>query len=349
MGSSKEYMSELFKELTLLVADDEELAVREMKRILQKSFKEVYTAGNGIEAWEVFEKEPIDIIVSDINMPKKTGLEFAQMVKDKSRETPIIIVTAYSEIEYLYDAIEIGIDQFIHKPMNPRKLFAALGKCAHLISAQSSIKEQEAAKLKSTVYGAKKELLKDISHHWRNPLQILVGVVDTVEEVSTYEDAEFLEARPMLHDYCGKAKETLEKMSFSLKSFIQFIDSKNQKKDISLKNTFEVSWRFCSESFEMIDCELEIEMNEDISIFADEASVNFSIYQILKNAFEEFERKKIEFPKIKVHTTVEDDVRFVWICDNAGGISEQVEPKLFEPYVSDKGVESGRGGGAFSC
>lgn len=343
----KDFTTELFSELTLLVADDEQLTAREMERILEKRFKKIYTANDGKEALELFDDKKIDIIISDINMPKLTGLELAKKVKNKNKNVPIIIVTAYSEIEYLYEAIEIGVEQFIHKPVDPRKLFGALEKCAHIISVNRIIKEREATNLKSAIYGAKKELLKDISHHWRNPLQVLVGVVDIFEEMGSYSDDEFLQNRGMLVDYCGKARNTLDKMAFSLKSFIKFIDGRHQEKVLSVKNTFEMSWRFCEESFNSLDCKLDIDLDEGVQFYADEPSVNFSIYQILKNSFEEFERKGIKEPKIRVYSDVVDDVRTVYICDNAGGISKEIEPKLFEPYVSDKGIESGRGVGLF--
>lgn len=151
-------VKDIFKELTLLVADDEEVALEQMYKTLVKKFSDVKTASDGAEALELYEKHNphIDIVVSDISMPNKNGLELAREIKELNRDMPIIIITAYSELEYLHEAIDIGVDQFIQKPIDPRKLFDALYKCSNTVISTKNREQLEAYRLKEAIYHSKK-------------------------------------------------------------------------------------------------------------------------------------------------------------------------------------------------
>lgn len=83
-------------------------------------FKEVYEASNGLEALEMYEEFRPKIILSDIEMPKMNGLEFVKRIRQNDLSTSIIMLTAYSNEEYLMSLINLNIDHFILKPLNSK-------------------------------------------------------------------------------------------------------------------------------------------------------------------------------------------------------------------------------------
>ena len=114
------------KSLTLLYVDDEPLIRQNAVEYLSRYCHKVYEAQNGLEGLEVYNKHKPDLIISDINMPKLNGLEFAQKIRQESKTTPIIIATAHTETEYLLKAVELQLVKYIVKPITSKKLNDAL-------------------------------------------------------------------------------------------------------------------------------------------------------------------------------------------------------------------------------
>ena len=121
-------LRDICKDYTVLYAEDDEQTQESMGSILHRLFKTTYIANNGAEAIRLFKDHHPDIVLTDIQMPKVTGLELARAVKEISPKTPIIITTAFNEERYFLNAIELGIDSFLLKPIEKEKLFNVLYK-----------------------------------------------------------------------------------------------------------------------------------------------------------------------------------------------------------------------------
>ncbi|MCD8541162.1 MAG: response regulator, partial [Aliarcobacter cryaerophilus] len=70
----------------------------------------------------------MDLIISDINMPILNGLEMIKKIKDINKNVPIIVTTAFSNKEYLLEAIDIGVDKYVLKPVDVSKLLQAMSQ-----------------------------------------------------------------------------------------------------------------------------------------------------------------------------------------------------------------------------
>ena len=121
------------QELNILYVEDEEGVRVPFSMMLKRFVKNLYVAENGEEGLEFFKKYPIDIIISDIKMPKMNGLEMAEKIREISHEIPIIFTTAFGDTAYLKEALEIGVDGYIIKPVNRNKLFNKLNIIAENI------------------------------------------------------------------------------------------------------------------------------------------------------------------------------------------------------------------------
>jgi len=103
---------------SILFVDDEPEIRFELKRFLQRYSSEVVVANNGEEGLALFKKHTPDIVISDIKMPKMSGIEMAKKIKKHSPKQVIIFTTAHSDNGYFLEAIEMQVDGYILKPVD---------------------------------------------------------------------------------------------------------------------------------------------------------------------------------------------------------------------------------------
>lgn len=135
--------------LKVLYVEDEERVALLVTEFLKRLFKEVYVANNGEDALELFKSSLPDIVITDIQMPKKNGLELSQSIREISKTTPIIVTTAFDDSKYLWDAIKIGINYYIIKPIDGLELKNALIQTAESIIQKREIEEARELKLRA--------------------------------------------------------------------------------------------------------------------------------------------------------------------------------------------------------
>jgi len=120
----------ILKNVTILYAEDEK-DLREVTHQILKGFtKKQYVAKDGAEGLELFKKyeNEIDLIITDVNMPILNGLEMIKKIKQINFNIPIIVATAFSNKEYLLDAIDIGVDKYVLKPIDIAKLLQVMSQ-----------------------------------------------------------------------------------------------------------------------------------------------------------------------------------------------------------------------------
>ena len=117
-------------ELTILYVEDEPDLRERIRIVLEMNFEKVCVAANGSEGLDLFLHERPDIVISDIKMPIMDGLEMTRHIRDNAPEIPIILTTAFTETSYLLQAIELGINSYVRKPLDCRLLVEAITQSA---------------------------------------------------------------------------------------------------------------------------------------------------------------------------------------------------------------------------
>ena len=115
-------------ELTLLYIEDDTEILENVSFLLSRFVKKVYTAIDGEEALNVYAEQKPDILVTDINIPKISGLEVAERIRKENKKIPIIIISAYTDDEQLKKAKEIGVSTYVKKPFTLSDLKDAITK-----------------------------------------------------------------------------------------------------------------------------------------------------------------------------------------------------------------------------
>ena len=106
------------KELKILYAEDDEITAGIIEDLFKVLFKEVTSVGNGLDAVREFERNKFDLIFLDIEMPIMNGLKAGEEIKKINPKQKVIFLTAFDEVDYLTDAMEIEADEFILKPLD---------------------------------------------------------------------------------------------------------------------------------------------------------------------------------------------------------------------------------------
>src|ERR1043165_8452686 len=112
----------------LLVIDDE-LDIREgLELLLTTEGYSVDLASNGGEALRKLESAGYDLVLLDLMMPDRSGMEVLQEVRERDRETPIFMITAYGSVEAAVNALKLGANDYFSKPWDNEKLVIEIGR-----------------------------------------------------------------------------------------------------------------------------------------------------------------------------------------------------------------------------
>jgi len=125
----------------VLYAEDEHGIAKNIIEILELFFDKVVYVENGIEALEEFNYNSYDVLIFDISMPKIDGLEAIKQIRKTNKKIPIIILSAHTQQEYLWRAVELKITKYLAKPYNKENLTEALKQVAlELVDFNTTIK-----------------------------------------------------------------------------------------------------------------------------------------------------------------------------------------------------------------
>ena len=140
----------------ILVVDDDKEIVNAIDIYLKKEGYKIYKAYNGEEALEVLKNEEIHLIILDVMMPKKDGLETLEEIR-KNRTIPVIMLSAKSEDYDKIEGLDLGADDYVTKPFSPLELIARVNSNIRRYTKFGALKEN----LNDNVYRTGELLLND--------------------------------------------------------------------------------------------------------------------------------------------------------------------------------------------
>jgi len=171
-------LKEAAQGLSVLFVDDDTEIVTRMQRYLEKIFNTVFIASNGEEALEKYSSKEIDLILTDIAMPKLNGIELVKKIRQEDEAKPIIIISAFSDLEYLKDAISYGVNGYLLKPLDYGVLNRELYKTIQHIVIQRE-NERYKKHLQELVLEKEEELIKNYE-------STMMAMVEIIESRDSY-------------------------------------------------------------------------------------------------------------------------------------------------------------------
>ena len=113
----------------ILVVDDDPYFLRVLSRLLSAENFQVKTAEGAAQAAQVLQHENFDVVVSDLRLPDGDGLTILQELRKTGAETPVVILTAYGEVESYIAAMNAGATEYLNKPVKSEELIEVIRRC----------------------------------------------------------------------------------------------------------------------------------------------------------------------------------------------------------------------------
>ena len=185
-------------DITILFAEDEVLILNSVSMILEKRVKKVYTAQDGEEGLQLFKKFRPDVVIVDIVMPKMDGLMMARKIKAIDPSTIIIVLSAFDKKENLFEAISIGVDRFLPKPLNYDYLLKIINELSSTKILERRVEKEKSARQMIELELAKSEQKYHDLYNNAPDMYFSVSPDGTVKDVNEFGA-----------DYLGYTKEEI--------------------------------------------------------------------------------------------------------------------------------------------
>ncbi len=127
----------VLKGSSVLIAEDEDNVRESFTKVLSLYFNKVYSAKDGIEAFDLYTKYKPDILITDVKMPKLNGLELIKKIRKDDHDIPVVVTSAYADQDLLLESIKLSLVEYVIKPMKAGDLNRVLQECAKVLIEKS--------------------------------------------------------------------------------------------------------------------------------------------------------------------------------------------------------------------
>ena len=129
----EEKLEIILNQSSILLAEDDDNVRNSFKKVLLLYVKDVFDAKDGKEALSLYKKYKPNIIITDIKMPKLSGLELIKTIREKDKITPIVVTSAYTDQDFLLESIKLSLVEYVIKPIKGSDLVRLLNQCARIL------------------------------------------------------------------------------------------------------------------------------------------------------------------------------------------------------------------------
>jgi DNA-binding response OmpR family regulator len=195
------------EDLTILYAEDESGIRETVTKVLELYVNKVITASNGKEALEYYNLYKPSILLLDICLPLKDGLAVLQQIRQNDLITPVIIMTAHTEQNYLMNAVQLYITKYLVKPFNKDSLLEALSDCIKVITNKTTNTMQLTENIFFNIKN--NTILKDDKEIQLNKKETLLLnlLIKNKSNIVSYENIEY-----HIWDDCDVSKEAFKSL-----------------------------------------------------------------------------------------------------------------------------------------
>ena len=337
----------VMKNKTILAVDDVGLNLDILCSLLVDY--DILTAISGLDALEIVKNEHIDLIILDIVMPDMDGYEVCQKIKQdiKIKDIPILFITANTDEASIEKAYEVGGVDYITKPFKVKELLARVAiqldladktnNLEKLISTQvDELRARDALLIKQSKKAEMGQMIATIAHQLKQPLNVISAMMSSIlidKMINADIDIELL---------CTKVQEETTFMAEIIDMYRTFFSTNKEKKDVYLKKVINDTLNILDGN--TLNITFIKDYNKDlktIKIYPSE--IMQCILNIIKNAQDNQDEKKIKSKVIKISIFEDNDYQIITIHDNGGGVPEKIKSKIFENYFTTKSEETGTG------
>ena len=366
--------------MKVLIAEDNVVSQNIIKKILENQGYEVITANNGRQAWELLQKNDIQLVITDWMMPEMDGPTLCRKIRAATLPNYVylILLTAKDKKEDLISGFTSGADDFVTKPVNPNEVRARMQAGERVIKLEENLKKSQVQLLQSEKMASIGQLAAGVAHEINNPTGFVSSNLKTMSEYLNDIEKVVREYRKLVKNM--KNTRTVEHLLPSISEQIKRITDLEAEVDIDfILNDVPDLIKDCREGTERIkkivialkdfahpgedklkfadinngiDSTLNVVWNElkykttVTKDYGDIPSVRcypHQLNQVFMNLLVNAAQAIEKQGEIKIATRVLDGKVEIKISDTGKGIPEEDLSKIFDPFFTSKEIGKGTG------
>jgi len=330
--------------MRVLIAEDDTTSRVILGEILAQLGHDVVTAATGREAWAVFHREHVPLIISDWMMPDLDGLELCRRIRaeNRARYTYVILLTALGGKDNYLEAMRAGADDFASKPLDADQLHARLRVAERILGLQRELVQLELTQqqiVQQERLRALGEMASGIAHDFNNSLSVVIGFTSILlKRPADLADTEKVRQRLELirtaaHDAAHLVRRLREfyRQRDELEVFLAVDLNKVIRTAVGLT---EPRWKTQTQAAG-IAVEVKTELGEVPCIEGNPSELRDVLMNLIFNSVDAMPQGGT----ISISTDLDDthDTVVVTIEDTGVGMTEEVRRRCLEPFFTTKG------------
>jgi two-component system, sensor histidine kinase and response regulator len=337
------------EKFNVLLVDDIQENIYSLRLLINENFDlNIYSAHSAQEAISVLVDNPIDLILTDVQMPDIDGFEFAQYLKDieATKNIPVIFITGiYDNDEHKSKGYNIGGIEYITKPIDNDLLTSKLKIYIDIYNNIKKSKNDLSRTQELLIHNSKMasigEMIGIISHQLKQPLNVLSLYCDNMEFSFDYDEL----TKEYMNDFSVNTKGQITYMNKTINGFLDFFNPNKKKEEFFIHNAVNKSLEILKSKIQYNNVKLNIDVDETLKSYGVELELSQVVLNIVNNSIDAFIEREIEDKEIFIKLFKKDSKIVLMLDDNAGGIENNKIEKLMDPYYTTK--ENGTGIGLY--
>lgn len=323
-------------QIHILYVDDEANNLIAFKSTFRRKYT-VFTAISASEGMKILHENEIHILIVDQRMPRTTGVEFLDIIRTAFPEPIRILLTGYSDIEAVIEAINKGeIYRYIKKPWDENELHATIQNAYEIYCTRRELKNKVAELEKTN--DELNRFIYSISHDLRSPLSSVLGVLNLANMDKSIEDP---------NGYMDMIEVCIKRMDAFILKVIEYYKSIRVESEI-VNISFEEMLKESIEAFKLQNPNIDYSLNisQPVHFVADKFRLSVILDNLISNAVK-YQKPNESNPIIRLNVDVNPANAIIRIEDNGMGILQDHLKKVFRIFFRSDYSISGLGIGLY--